>query len=609
MARTLAGYLEKAAALEAAVHALFPSHSPQRREFHNILARYRETWRSLAENRNLILPALAFIGERRSGKTTLIRQLGPTLSTTTASRIQWIGPEKPGALHPAVEEYHRVEAEDMADLGRPCLLIDTPPIESISAASGNADAFHHLFTATRFKIVCLDWEKIESSPWQQTLANYRGSIVLPVIRLDPESTRHHPGNLPDLLETWSRDHLPDLQAHLPGIQIDEPLFLPHLDAMGDRQAALATVRSALTQRLRAFLDAHQATSPDRLAELESSWAAFIDAIRPLARTFDTPLLTERYRELESAIDAIPRHIIDHLLADQRRIRALIRMDLRSTLMERVPAAAFPFRTLTGLLCLTTGLWDRLILGATGSIPSALLTVAGAARSRTEEIQAEKSHRTSMDASLRTLVRNHLAAPWQGFTAALDKADAPATTEAPKTHEATESISEFHIHGTEELAALWKTAQADAIRPAATRGATLITLASLLGTLLFWLLFAGPLAQTYGQYLPASLRSLTGAWTPENLATYPSPGAGFWFTAVILSLIPSFLIALILVALRLGGRRISQCEKRLHTRMHDHHRQGRLHLRIQPTDPRADAYRQLSRLNRGETSQPARELRS
>ena len=587
-AQTAHDFIRRAATIEESIRTLFGGHSPQLREFRSIAARHRDEWDALASNRGLTLPALAFIGERGAGKSTLIRLLtdaAPRNTPANADRIQWIGPQKPATLHADTEEYLRVNATDMADLGRPYLLIDTPGFNP--ATPQNDNRFHRLFTTTRLKVVVVQWEKIESNHWQQMVAAYRGSVILPVIRLDPESTTNYPDNITTLQQTWQHDYLPDIQAHLPGIEIESPVFLPHLDAMGDRETSLPAVKQALTLRLRAFLDARQATSADRLAELETSWNRFRQALRPITTTFDTPLLTERYRELEQAIAKLPEHIIDHLLADERRIRALIRMDLRSNLIDRVPASAFPFRTLCGLLCLTTGLWDRLILGAAGSLPSTFLTVAGAARNRSEEIRAEKSHRHGMHTAIHTLVRNRLSAPWNGFAAALAKAG-EAPPEATETHH-----SDFQIEGEDQLADLWKNAQADAVRPEAAKGTAFIPLLSILGTLTFWVLFAGPLIQTYGQYLPASIRSITGSWTPENLTSYPAPGGGFWFTAIILSLIPPFLIALILVAIRLGNRRITRCVNRLNTLMHDHLHQGDLTLRIHPTDPRAKAYRQLT----------------
>lgn len=572
-------------AIEESIRVLFGSTSPQLRDFRITAARFRDEWDALATNRGLSLPALAFIGERGTGKTTLIRLLTGVEPPTTAGRIQWFGPQQPATLDPQYEEFRRVDAADMAGLGSPCLLIDAPDLDPTGPV--NEALFHRLFTTTRFKVVVLQQEKLESSFWQHKLAGYGGSVVLPVIRLDPESTGGYPENLSELHDAWQRDYAPGIRANLPGIELESPVFLPHLDAMGGRGNSVPAVKDALSSRLREFLAAREGTTADRLAELDASWLRFLETLRPLTAAFDTPLLAERFQALETAIDALPETLINHLLSDERRIRALIRMDLRSRLMDQVPAWAFPFRSLCGLLCLTTGLWDRLILGATGSLPSTVLTVAGAVRNRTEEIRAEKSHRHGMDAAMRTLVRTKLALPWNDFIAALEKAGDARTSDTLG--------GDFEIEGDEQLAGLWKQAQADATRKhpeKPERGDAFVFLLSAIGTLVFWLLFLGPLLQTYGQYLPASMRSITGSWTAENLATYPATGGAFWFSAVVLSLIPPFFIALILVAIRLGNGRILRCVARLCTLMHGHLAAGILTLRIHPTDPRVKAYREI-----------------
>jgi hypothetical protein len=592
-------FTRRAQCLETSIRVLFGDDSPQLRDFLGSAASYRGEWQALASNRGLSQPALAFIGERGTGKTTLIRLLtGDDLLTAAAKpestgRIRWIGPRKPDTLDPEFEEYQRLQADQMLDLGHPYLLIDTPHLDPV--AQENEALFHRLFTTTRFKVVVLELTKLESRFWQRKIAGYRGSVVLPVIRLDPEASRAYPENLPALRQAWQRDHEPSIRASLAGIQLEAPVFLPHLDAMGSREISVPAVREALGSGLRGLLDSYQGSAADRIAELDASWMRFLTTLRPVVSAFDTPLLAERYRDLEQAIDRLPAKLLDHLLADERRTRALLRADLRSRLMDRVPAWAFPFRSLCGLLCLTNGLWDRLILGVAGSLPSALLTVAGAARNRSEEIQAEKTHRHHLIPGLRTLVKTTLAVPWNGFVAALEKA-------GERSGRASAPGGEFIIDGDERLAELWRQAQNAATLPETGGRDGFVVGLSAAGAGIFWLLLGGPAVQIYGQYLPAAYRSLTGAWTSENLSSYPLPPWPFWLSAVLLSLAPPFLLALMLVARRLGNRRLRACAGKLRDLMHGHLQQGTLALDIQATDPRVQAYRELTSVAAGLASQ-------
>jgi hypothetical protein len=554
--------------------------------------RYQDEWEGLGSNRGLSIPAFAFIGEEKTGKTTLIRLLcGSGLDAQgarpeRADRIRWFGPQKPATLDPEWEECKVLDAKAMADLGTPYLVIDTPRMETIHQG-GNA-LLHRVFASTRFKIVVLEEEKLEREIWQNLVSNYRGSVVLPVIRLSPESTKSFPENQASLTEAWRRDCEPGILAKLVGIDLEAPVFLPHLDAMGGREKSIPVVRDALVGRLRDLLQTYKGGSNDRLAELNASWNHFLNALKPTLTAFDSTLLTERYHELENAVTKLPEQIVEQLMSDKRRLRALMRMDLREGLMDRIPAWVFPFRSLASLLCLTSGLWDRLIIAATGSVPSALLTVAGAARQKTDEVKAEQSLRSGMDAKLHVLIRTKLARPWRGFVAALQKAR--ESTEIEDTHG-----FDFEIEGGEQLAECWKQAQAEATRLPNGNGNISAAWISAVGAAAFWILFMGPLAQAYGQYVPAVFRSLTGAWTSGNLATYPAPGAAFWFSSFILSLIPTFLIALVLVAIRISDRRVRECMTRLGNRMKEHLTEGTLELRIRPTNPRVTAYRNLADL--------------
>lgn len=589
---TVRDYVRRAAGFDEDIRLLFGGDSQQLREYRSMTARYQEVWEGLGSNRGLSIPAFALIGETKTGKTTLARLLsGKDLSakggpTETADRIRWIGPMKPATLDPDWEECEVVDAGSMINLGTPYLIIDTPRLETL--CKNSEVCFHKVFSSTRFKIVVLEQEKLEREIWLNRVSSYRGSVVLPVIRLSPESTKGYPENHASLVEAWRKDYEPGIGAKLAGINLEPPVFLPHLDAMGDRDKSIALVREVLAERLRNLLQEYQGGSSDRYAELNASWEHFLNVLKPMLSAIGSVLLTERHDEFQKAVAQLPEQIVEHLLSDKRRLRALMRMDLREGLMDCIPGWVFPFRTLVSLLCLTNGAWDRLILAAAGSIPSAFLTMAGAARRKTDEAKAERSLRDGMDGRLQVLVRAKLARPWKGFVAALGKARDSADTEDMHG-------CDFEIEGSEQLAEFWRQAQADATQLSNPDNRRWVSLISMAGALVFWILFMGPLAQAYGQYVPAVFRSLAGVWTAENLATYPAPGAAFWFSSFILSLIPAFLVALILVAVRIGDRRVKYCMTRLEERMKEHLTQSTLGLRIRPTNPRVTAYRNLASL--------------
>jgi hypothetical protein len=106
------------------------------------------------------------------------------------------------------------------------------------------------------------------------------------------------------------------------------------------------------------------------------------------------------------------------------------------------------------------------------------------------------------------------------------------------------------------------------------------------------LFLGPLVHIYGEYVPAVFGSWRGEWNEAHLRAYPAMGGAFWLTAVILSGIPAFLLALLLVASRLAATRVKRCRELLSKAMLSQVKAGKIGLRIDMEEPKMLAARDL-----------------
>jgi hypothetical protein len=103
---------------------------------------------------------------------------------------------------------------------------------------------------------------------------------------------------------------------------------------------------------------------------------------------------------------------------------------------------------------------------------------------------------------------------------------------------------------------------------------------------------GPLVHTYGQYIPASIRSLLGEWTKDTLNAYPAMTASFWINAIIISIIPCFLVTLCLVGWWLRNNRTEVFVRDLTMAMDEHLKQNNAGLRVEATHSQLAAYRNL-----------------
>jgi len=549
--------------------------------YHELAKRYRDAWDRLASNHGLDYPAVAFVGPSGHGKSTLVNLLTGRNPAAT-ERIRWIGPHVPQDPHPQWEESLVMPAQEMPDLGGPCMLVDTPG--KAWQPEGNS-MFQTLLSAARLKVLVIKEPKIEAEEWQRVAAACKGSFVLPVIRMDAAETIEYPKNHDMLMERWRIENQPDITANLPDVEMESPVFIPELRAEGGREKHIATTLHLLTQALRRFVEKHRGQEGDRSAELEASWDRFLEALQPIIRGFGGQLAAERSSELDLAIARLPSDIVNSLLAEDRPLRAWFRLDARADLMNRISPLAFPFRPLASLLCLTTGSWDRLILASAGSVPSAALTLAGGLRQKKDDIQAAAIHQRT-PAVFKSVARRKLAEPWNGFITAMQKAGVSLENRD-------DPLAAIRISGEDELLDAWWLAKRTASTPKGRGLAMAARFAALVGTALFWSLLLGPLVHTYGQYIPASIRSILGQWTHETLAAYPVMTTSFWLTAIIISIVPCFLVALCLVGWWLRNNRTEVFLRDLKSAMDDHIKQHNAGLRVEATHPQVAAYRNLT----------------
>ncbi|HWL52864.1 MAG TPA: hypothetical protein VNQ90_10535 [Chthoniobacteraceae bacterium] len=553
----------------------------------------RAQWERIATHRGLTLPTIAFVGERNSGKSYLASRLvlapdaekrfAPGVDEATKTeRLFWVGPESPPDLAEPWEACWRLEREAMVDLGTPYLLLDSPGSgdrsEPLRALAQTA------LSSARIKVLVVNSERRSAEAYREAMKEADGSVIVPAVHLSAgETTRWERGSATEreAMAAEYRAWGATLAADWPSATVLEPILLPEIEAMPDPAAAGEQVRERLADALREALAAHSDTGALASRELVAAWERFRRSVGELLETILTPALHQRYGALQEARRTLPTAVMTRLLRDGAKLRALVRNRLRLSLVESVPSCAFPFRTVAKLLCLTTGAWDRLVLGLGGSLPSLALAGASLWRNVREKAAAEASLGGALKAEIESVVQQHLLGPLEDFHAAADRA----------THRehATVAAVEFEVEGAEALAHEWEEKLvAQAARDRLAPG--VIALLSLLGTAVFWFLLGGPLLHLYGQYFPAAIASWSGEW--ESFSHYPLMGLSFWSMALLLAALPLFLIALVTVGIALGGRRVARSEAALRTFWLQKAEKGELGLQIRLRSRTGEAVRVL-----------------
>lgn len=604
-AEALAGrYASRAAEISEAIRTLAGPDSGFATQILALTAKFGMEWERIATNRGLDLPTIALVGGRNVGKSTLCGLLinDPKVREAIQSgeaearktdRLQWFGPSRPPNPAEGHERYVRVSARHMANLGRPYMLLDAPGAGDMD--SGLRERAAMALSSARYKALVLDAGLIEALDGVRYMQKADGSVILPVVRLRGEQTRElgtemaqETGRGEGRLRAEYDQSLATLRTALPLSTVLPCILLPDLDAMGDPEQARRMVRDRLIQALRSMLAEHQEQAEGRIEELAASWERFRVSVGNLLESLLTPGLRTAFANLEGHVAELPGAAATHLLADQRRIKALLRADLRLELLESVPVWAFPLRSLTGLLCHAAGALDRVILALGGSLPSLTMTGFRALKNVTEQSEARAVLRDNLKDDLRGVVQQKMSDPMQDFGAAVQRAGGG--------HAPEERSVDFDVQGVEDLAASWERSVRDSVKTNAPRK-TWVRVAAVAATLFFLFLIGGPLAHVYGQYVPAAWGSWKGEWTTAALTAYPSMPAGFWFSAVLLSVLPVFVAALVLVGVTLRPARVERCAALLRDQF-TAIAVNRSSLRITIRDKRIAAARLLLK-NRGE----------
>jgi hypothetical protein len=345
------------------------------------------------------------------------------------------------------------------------------------------------------------------------------------------------------------------------------------DTLRPRLAEVRELRHAVESQIRGRIAAAKAEAADLLADFRKRVGAFASPLDEVARS-------------------LPDEVINELAGDETALRVGIRGRLRAEWLDAVPAICFPYRTLVGLLSLTAGAWDRLILAGLGSLPSLVLTGIQSvrnmqeAREFAERLRARTAQR--IERALADRLRDSLAQMRRAAAASADDATAPPAPVAAPTD------PPLKVVGLEGI----ETEMQGVLRDCITRRAPArmwAVLVGVIGTTVFWGLFAGPIVSMYGEYLAAWFRAIDDP--AHTLSAFPRPSASMLLTGRVLSAAPAFFIALAGLSWASRGPRvrrtladfrdaIDQLVRRRHTAGE---------LRVEPTDPQLGAVQFLLEL--------------
>lgn len=533
--------------------------------------RFKHEINNITQSRGINVLLIAIVGAKGQGKTWVARQLvandqlksklrSGDLVDDATTRLVWIGANAPDALDADSEIYHYCSQAEMFDLGRAYVLLDTPG--STDANPRAAEIAAQALSLAPIKLLVIARDQIRSAAGVLIAQRIDGSECIPVVSsVEPEEMTEGTANHKQLqndLQTLRQQ----IAALAPRVHLGSEILVPDFEISGNEASSQQSFRSQLLVRL----------SELRLDELSlaSSRESRLQAAEARLRRTISKTIAERVPQLAAAVDrlnreteSLPQRVLDSMLGSPQVLDTGVRMRLRSQLVTETYLFWFPYRTLMGILNMTQGAWDRVMLAMAGSVPSlfgALTTWARNVRqSREFSLEVQDGIRDRMqrqvEERLKPLCDQFHRAVWR----------LRAGNEAVETPPALGSMT---LSGIEELQHHSRGIFEQAIAQHATRSWFAQCLGAL-GVAIFWGFMAGPIVSIYHQYFTASYGSLVaGQVHPEG---FPHPQPSLIVTSVILSLLPLVIYAMFVLTLTLSTRKIRRISSEIqsaHTKIID-----------------------------------------
>ncbi|SRR6056297_1869607 len=542
--------------------------SPAGRDVAGLCEDHLRSRRLILQDRAVGSTVIAIVGAVGQGKSWLARQLvrgtgaeqaieSGNRDEESTRRLTWLGPQPPGDLDARRERYLHCDAGAMHDLGGPYLLVDTPG--ATDSDQEIADTARRALALSAVLILVVRREQLRSQTVSVLATLGEGTLVVPVIN----AVRNHedPELAADTDALAAR-----MRAAAPLGTVLAPISIPDFDVrkIDETTAANGALRQ-LTRLLSPYLDGHLTDDRRRRVRLDAVDARFRDSLRATLSEH-LPGLTAAVDRLNEEARKLPRDVALSLVGGRESLRAGIRSRLRLSLLTDTAAIWFPHRTLLGLLNLTHGAWDRVVLSLSGSLPSLISAAWSSAQNLSNHHEAVRDVHEGLRRRSNAAVVDRLGPLIARFRDQL-KELAAGTARVPLATigEVDDSLPEVAaLAGIDALQEESQQIFDEEIERAAV-SASVVTLLAVIGTALFWVLMAGPVVALYREYVVASYHTLRSG--DGSLDRFPRPEAGMLAISLLLSVLPTALFSMLVITWAQRGGSVRRAEKRIRER-HD-----------------------------------------
>ncbi len=528
---------------------------------------------SILSQRSAGALVVAFVGATGQGKSWVLRQFLTDPSTAAAipsgnnldeatERLIWVGASPPTDLDHRQERFVHCGPDRMYSLGLPYVLVDTP---------GSTDDRRHIAEIARralamagVLVLVTRRDQMRSSVVNSLAIASEGSIVIPVVNAVRKQD--------DALAADTDSLLARIRHAAPSSVVAAPILIDDFSVLERSEGDVADkAMSEIAQRIADQISSTGGPETRIGSRLAAQELCFRTELQRLLGD-QLPSLTLAVQRLREAADALPREIAESLIGGGPPLRAAVRSRLRANLLTDTDAIWFPYRTILGVLSLTSGAWDRVVLSLAGSLPSLIGAAWTSARNIAADAHGTRDIRDGLKRRAAAIVADRLGPLAGRFRAELKRLHGQAAGETIANSTANRGdfamTTDEPMIGSGRGAVVADLAGIDVLQEESQRifddevqrvavSDRFAMVGALLGTLVFWLLMAGPVITLYRSYGDASfnaLRNLSG-----DLSAFPHPDLAMLLTSLLLSLLPTAIFAMLVISWAQTRWRIDRAE--------------------------------------------------
>ncbi|GAB5406670.1 MAG: hypothetical protein Aurels2KO_49010 [Aureliella sp.] len=542
-----------------ATEAVFGDEGPLTQQVRQACHQYAVDMENVVASRGIEQLLIAVVGAKGQGKTWVARQFlrsaadqaklpSGDLDRDATEHVTWIGPSPPNQLDHQHEKYVSVDSQQMIEVGRPYILVDTPGITDQNRRA--ADFARSALSLAPIKLLVIARDQVRAASNMELARHIDGAICVPIVSsVEPEeiADRQPDGQLVGDLQSL----LQQFQVLAPKTQFTSAVLVPDFEITGDEAAAVGACMSGILDALSdAGVDAASLENVEQL-RIRAASQRLRSRVGKLIQE-EMPQLAGAVTQLSSEAEQLPSHVLESLLGAESVLETGVRMRLRSRLISDTSLIWFPYRTVLSTLNLTQGAWDRVMLAVGGSIPSLFGALTGVARN----VRATRDFNIDLQEGIRKRAQQQVEERLQPLCAAFHRA---VMKLRPGEALRDQSPSSVQLLGIEELQTRSQRIFDEAIERHCTNRWVAGGLA-LVGSLIFWALMASPIVVIYRQYFSTAYSVATG--NDVSVDAFPHPEPGMLLVSMFLSIMPLLVYCMVVLTGVLSRRKVQQASQQI-----------------------------------------------